>query len=81
MSIYITPNITFVQFFTQFIHIYIEKVRGVVCMPVSLTAKCAMLKDRDFCGKPPPNLRQRRGSIGQVVEVQTKKSGLLMGQR
>ena len=42
-------------------------------MPVSLTAKCAMLKDRDFCGKPPPpNWRQRRGSIGQVAEVWSK---------
>ena len=41
-------------------------------MPVSLTAKCAMLKGRDFCGKPAPNLRQRRGSIGQVAEVWSK---------
>ena len=41
-----------------------------------------MLKDRDFWGEtPPPQLRQVRGSIGQVAEVQTKKSGLQMGQR
>ena len=39
-----------------------------------------MLKDRDFWGKP-QNLPQMGGSIGQIVEVQTKKSGLLMGQR
>ena len=35
----------------------------VVYMPVSTTAKCVMLKDRDFWGKPPkfaPNVRKLR---------------------
>ena len=37
---------------------------------------------RQFLGKPPPPiLRQMCGSIGQVAEVQTKKSGLQMGER
>ena len=43
--------------------------------------KMRRVKDRDFWGTPPPNLLQMGGSIGQVAEVQTKTSGLQMGQR
>ena len=31
-----------------------------------------MLKDRDFCGKPPQICAKGRGSIGQVAEVWSK---------
>ena len=53
----------------------LENPLVVVCMPVSIAAKCAMLKDRDFYGKKPrgaPNVRLvgegGRGGVEMVGE-------------
>ena len=39
------------------------------------------VKRYGFLGETPQIYPQMGGSIGQIVEVQTKKSGLQMGQR